>query len=71
MDGTPLDGELTLFMDDYQDVFRVETTGWNESVHLIDVIVEGDVYELQVLILNMDQDTWDVLDQGRSHIFDG
>ena len=63
MDGTPLDGELTLFMDDYQDVFRVETTGWNESVHLIDVIVEGDVYELQVLILNMDQDTWDVLDQ--------
>ena len=63
MDGTPFDGEITLFMDDYQDVLRVETTGWNESVHLVDVIVEGDVYELQVLILNMDQNTWDVLDQ--------
>ena len=63
MDGTTFDAELTLFMDDYQDVLRVETTGWNESVHLIDVIVEGDVYELQVLILNMDQNTWDVLDQ--------
>ena len=63
MDGTPFDGEITLFMDDYQDVLRVETTGWNESVHLVDVTVEGDVYELQVLILNMDQNTWDVLDQ--------
>ena len=63
MDGTPFEGEITLFMDDYQDVLRVETTGWNESVHLVDVIVEGDVYELQVLILNMDQNTWDVLDQ--------
>ena len=63
MNGTPFDGELTLFMDDYQDVLRVETTGWNESVHLVDVIVEGDVYELQVLILNMDQNTWDILDQ--------
>ncbi|MEC8788518.1 MAG: hypothetical protein VXX17_00465, partial [Candidatus Thermoplasmatota archaeon] len=63
MDGTPFDGELTLFMDDYQDVLRVETTGWNESVHLVDVIVEGDVYELQVLILNMDQNTWDILDE--------
>ena len=63
MDGVAFDGELTLFMDDYQDVLRVETTGWNESVHLVDVIVEGDVYELEVLILNMDQNTWDVLDQ--------
>ena len=63
MDGTPYDGEITLFMDDYQDVLRVETTGWNESVHLVDVTVEGDVYELQVLILNMDQNSWDVLDQ--------
>ena len=63
MNGTPFDGELTLFIDDYQDVLRVETTGWNESVHLIDVVVEGDVYELQVLILNMDQNTWDVLDR--------
>ena len=63
MDGTPFVGEITLFMDDYQDVLRVETSGWNESVHLVDVTVEGDVYQLQVLILNMDQNTWDVLDQ--------
>ena len=63
MDGGALDGELTLHMDDYQDILRVETTGWNESIHLVDVIVEGDIYELQVSIMNIDQDTWDILDQ--------
>ena len=63
MDGSAKDGELTLHMEDYQDVLRVETTGWNESIHLVDVVVEGDVYDLQVSILNMDQETWDVLDE--------
>ena len=56
MDGSAKDGELTLHMEDYQDVLRVETTGWNESIHLVDVVVEGDVYDLQVSILNMDQE---------------
>ncbi len=63
MDGSAKDGELTLHKDDYQDVLRVETTGWNESIHLVDVVVEGDVYDLEVSILNMDQETWDVLDE--------
>ena len=49
-------------MGDYQDILRVETTGWNESVHLVDVIVEGDVYDIQVTIWNMDQETWDTVD---------
>ena len=63
MDGVAFDGELTLHMDDYQDILRVETTGWNESIHLVDVIVEGDIYDLQVTSMNIDQETWDVLDQ--------
>ncbi len=63
MDGSAFDGELTLHMGDYQDVLRVETTGWNESVHLIDVVVEGDIYDIQVKIVNIDQDTWDILDE--------
>ena len=62
MDGHSENGELTLHMGDYQDILRVETTGWNESVHLVDVIVEGDIYDLQVTIWNMDQDTWDIVD---------
>ena len=63
MDGSSNDGELTLHMGDYQDILRVETTGWNESVHLIDVIVEGDIYDIQVTIWNVDQESWDILDE--------
>ena len=63
MDGSAQDGELTLHKDDYQDILRVETTGWVESVHLVDVVVEGDIYDLQVTIWNMDQETWDIVDQ--------
>ena len=62
MDGHLENGELTLHMGDYQDILRVETTGWNESVHLVDVIVEGDIYDMQVTIWNMDQETWDIVD---------
>ena len=63
MDGQTEDGELTLHMGDYQDILRVETTGWNESIHLVDVIVEGDIYEIKVTIWDMDQQTWDVLNE--------
>jgi len=63
MDGHTETGELTLHMGDYQDILRVETTGWNESIHLVDVIVEGDIYEMRVTIWDMDQQTWDVLNE--------
>ena len=63
MDGETENGELTLHMGDYQDILRVETTGWNESIHLVDIIVEGDIYEMKVTIWDMDQQTWDVLNE--------
>ena len=63
MDGHREDGELTLFMGDYQDILRVETTGWNESIHLVEVIVEGDIYDLEVTIWDIDQNTWDSLEE--------
>lgn len=63
MDGHSEDGELTLHMGDYQDILRVETTGWNESIHLVDVIIEGDIYDLEVTIWDIDQNTWNALDE--------
>jgi len=63
MDGHSEDGELTLHMGDYRDVLRVETTGWNESIHLVDVIIEGDIYDLEVTIWDIDQKTWNALDE--------
>ena len=62
MDGSLHTGELTLEMNDYRDVLRVETTGWNESIHLVDVTVEGDIYDLQVTIWDIDQNTWQEID---------
>jgi hypothetical protein len=63
MDGHSEDGELTLHMGDYRDILRVETTGWNESIHLVDVIIEGDIYDLEVTIWDIDQRTWNTLDE--------
>ncbi|RJU85066.1 MAG: hypothetical protein DWC02_07055 [Candidatus Poseidoniales archaeon] len=63
MNGDVEFGELTLHMGDYQDILRVETTGWNESIHLVDVIVEGDIYEMKVTIWDMDQETWTELNE--------
>ena len=63
MDGHAEDGELTLHMGDYQDILRVETTGWNESIHLVGVIIEGDIYDLEVTIWDIDQKTWNALDE--------
>ncbi len=66
MDGHSETGELTLHMNDYQDILRVETTGWNESIHLVDVIVEGDIYDLEVTIWNIDQNKWEIIDEATS-----
>ena len=62
LDGRIETGELTLHMGDYRDMLRIETTGWNESIHLIEVIVEGDIFDLEVTIYDIDQNTWEELD---------
>jgi len=62
MDGNAVSGELTLFMGDYQDILRVETTGWNESIHLVAVTVEGDIEDLEITIWDIEQSTWEIHD---------
>ena len=62
MNGETYSGELALFMDDMSDIVRVETHGWNESIHLVDVIVEGDISKLTITIWDIEQDSWQILD---------
>ena len=62
MNGENYGGELTLMNGDFKDILRVEVEGWNDSVHLIDVIVEGDIYDLQLTIWELDQTNWNVLE---------
>jgi len=64
--GNAVDGELTIHMNDYRDILRVETYGWNDSIHRIEIIVEGDIYEMEVSIWEMDQDSWDIISQASS-----
>lgn len=64
--GNAVDGELTIHMNDYRDILRVETYGWNDSIHRIEVIVEGDIYEMEVSIWEMDQNSWDIINQASS-----
>ena len=63
MNGEVVQGELTLSNGDWIDVLRIETTGWNESIHLIDLTLEGDVRDLKVTILDVNQGTWEIHDE--------
>ena len=47
LEKTQISGELSLPIMDYVDVYRIETTGWDESIHLVQVIIEGDVRNLK------------------------
>ncbi len=57
-DGSTVNAEITLAINDYSDIYRIETTGWPESIHMVQVIIEGNVSSLVVTIWDMDQKTW-------------
>lgn len=58
LNGATVNAEITLAINDYSDIFRIETTGWPESIHMVQVIIEGNVSSLIVTIWDMDQKTW-------------
>ncbi len=54
-----LEGELTLSILDTADVYRIEIEGWDESEHLVKILVEGSNLEgLQLELWSMEQETW-------------
>jgi len=60
---TPLEGELTLSIYDTADVYRIEIEGWDDSEHLIQILVEGSNIEtLQLELWSMDQESWSEVD---------
>ncbi|DAC14686.1 MAG TPA: hypothetical protein D7H86_02505 [Candidatus Poseidoniales archaeon] len=62
LEKTQVSGELSLPIMDYVDVYRIETSGWDESIHLFQVVIEGDVRNLEATIWDMNQDLWIPLD---------
>ena len=58
-----IQGELTLSIHDTADVYRLELEGWNESKHLVQILVEGSSIEsLQLELWSIDQESWGVLE---------
>ena len=54
-----IEGQLTLAIHDTADVYRIEIEGWDESEHLVKILVEGSNLELlQLELWSMEQDTW-------------
>ena len=54
-----LEGELTLSIHDTADVYRIEIEGWDESEHLVKILVEGAHLEvLQLELWSIEQETW-------------
>lgn len=54
-----LEGQLTLAIHDTADVYRIEIEGWDESKHLVKILVEGSNLELlQLELWSFEQETW-------------
>tara|TARA_B100000459_G_scaffold143004_1_gene104143 strand:- start:176 stop:2404 length:2229 start_codon:yes stop_codon:yes gene_type:complete len=54
-----LEGQLTLSIHDTADVYRIEIEGWDESEHLVKIVVEGAHVEvLQLELWSIEQETW-------------
>jgi len=54
-------GEFTLAVHDTTDTYRLVVDGWDESIHFVQVIVEGDIAGLEVQMWDIDQNTGEVL----------
>ena len=54
-------GEFTLAVHDTTDTYRLVVDGWDESIHFVQVMVEGDIAGLEVQMWDIDQNTGEVL----------
>ena len=54
-------GEFTLAVHDTTDTYRLVVDGWDESIHFVQVMVEGDITGLEVQMWDIDQNTGEVL----------
>ena len=59
-----IEGELTLAIHDTADVFKIEVTGYESSIHLIQVkVLSEELEHLQLELWDIDQTTWEVVDE--------
>ena len=62
-DTDPIQGELTLAIHDTADVYKLEITGYEDSIHMVQVSLVGANLEvLQIDMWELDQTTWETID---------
>lgn len=54
-----VNGEFTLPIFDYSDVYKFEITGWEDSIHFVKFTVEGDIENCEIELIEKNQDTWE------------
>lgn len=71
LEGEVYNAELTLPILDDSDVFLFTTEGWPESIHLVQITLEGDIENLALEMWDMEQSRWEALDHETATISDG
>ena len=54
-------GEFTLSVHDTADTYRLEVSGWEDSIHYLQFTLDGDVTGLELQLWDIDQTTGEVL----------
>lgn len=57
---SPLSGQLTLAVHDTTDTYRLVVDGWEDSIHFVQITVEGDITDLELQLWDVDQTTGEV-----------
>ncbi len=52
-------GQFTLPIFDHSDVYKIEITGWEDSIHFVKFTVEGDIEDCEVELIEKNQETWE------------
>ncbi|MBT4924564.1 MAG: hypothetical protein HON16_02280 [Euryarchaeota archaeon] len=53
------EGQLTIPISDYSDVYKIEITGWEDSIHFVKFTIEGDITDCEVELIEKNQETWE------------
>ena len=59
LEGSAVNGQFTLPIFDYSDVYKFEITGWEDSIHFVKFTVEGDVSDCEIELIEKNQKTWE------------
>jgi len=59
LDTNSHNGQFTIPIYDYSDVYKIEITGWEDSVHFVKFTIEGHIEDCEVEFIEKNQETWE------------